>query len=272
MPPTTPGRSPLLRAAAPVVVALALVACQVRVTAGIDVGADGEGTVRAAVGLDADAVKAVGDLAAALRVDDLRAAGWQVDGPRQEGDGLTWVRAARPFSDVEEANLALSELSGPDGPFRNLSFERERSFLRTRTRLAGTVDLSGGLTGFADADLRDLLGDTILLDAEGLKGELGADIDQAVRVQFEARLPGSVRSNAPERAGDRSVWRPAVGQQLTIEASSSGLRIPVALIVLAAALLVAVVVGGFLVLGTLRRRRAVEPPERPRNGSVTPRR
>ena len=233
------------------VLLLALTACQVRVTAGIDVAADGEGTVRAGVGLDAEALRTVGDLGAALRVDDLRAAGWEVEGPREEDDGLTWVRAARPFTDVDEARLALSQLSGPDGPFRNLTFERERSFLRTRTRLSGNVDLSGGLTGFADADLRNLVGDTIRLDPEGLRGELGADLDRAVQVQFEARLPGSVTSNAPERAGDRSIWRPAMGQQLAIEASSSGLKIPVLPIALAVALLLAVGVGGIVVL---RRR------------------
>ncbi len=234
------------------VLAFAAVACQVRVTAGIDVGADGDGTVRAAVGLDTAALSAVGDLGAALRIDDLRAAGWEVEGPRQEDDGFTWVRASRPFSDVEEARLALSELSGPDGPFRDLSFARERSFLRTRTHLSGTVDLSGGLTGFADADLRALVGDTIRLDAEGLRGELGADPDQAVQVRFEARLPGSARSNAPERAGDRFVWRPAMGRQLAIEASSSGLRVPVVPIAVAVVLLVAVGAGGLLVA---RRRR-----------------
>jgi hypothetical protein len=226
---------------------LALSACQVRVTAGIDVEAGGEGTVRAAVGLYAEALSAVGDLAGALRVDDLRAAGWKVEGPRPEDDGLTWVRASRSFSDVDEARLALSQISGPDGPFRNLSFEREGSFLRTRNRLSGTVDLSGGLTGFADADLRNLVGDTIRLDPDGLRGELGADLDRAVQVQFEARLPGSVRSNAPERAGDRSVWRPAVGQQLAVEASSSGLTVPVVPMALALVLLLGVGVGGVLV-------------------------
>jgi hypothetical protein len=243
----TPGRVSVLA------LLLALSACQVRVTAGIDVDPDGEGTVRAGVGLDAEALRAVGDLGAALRVDDLRAAGWRVDGPRPEGDGLTWVRASRSFSEVAEARLALSELSGPDGPFRHLSFERERSFLHTRTRLSGAVDLSGGLAGFADADLRNLVGDTIRLDPEGLRAELGPHLDRAFQVQFEARLPGSVRSNAPERAGDRSVWRPAMGQQLTIEASSSGLKVPAVPLTVAVVLLLAVGTGGLFVV---RPRRA----------------
>jgi hypothetical protein len=227
---------------------LALSACQVRVTAGLDVDPEGEGTVRAAVGLDAEALQAVGDLAAALRVDDLRAAGWAVEGPRPEGDGLTWVRASRPFSDVEEAGLALSQISGPDGPFRNLTFDRERSFLRTRTRVSGAIDLSEGLAGFADADLRNLVGDTIRLDPDGLRGELGADLDRTVQVQFEARLPGSVRSNAPERSGDRSVWRPLMGQQLTIEATSSGFKVPVVPIAAAVVLLLAVTIGAVVVV------------------------
>jgi hypothetical protein len=235
-------------AAGALALAIALTACQVRVTAGVDVDTDGTGEVRAAVGLDAEAVRSVGNLAAALRVDDLRDAGWRVDGPREEGDGLTWVRAARPFSGVDEARLALSQLNGPDGPFRDLTFERERSLLRTRTRVSGTVDLSGGLAGFADADLRNRVGDTIRLDPDGLRASLGPDVDRAVQVQFEARLPGSVRSNAPERSGDRSIWRPAVGQRLAIEASASGLKVPVALIALAALLLVAVAVGGVVVV------------------------
>ncbi len=242
----------LRRAVLVAAVTLAAVACQVRVTAGLDVDANGEGTVRAAVGLDAEAVRAVGDLGAALRVDDLRGAGWRVEGPRPEADGLTWVRASRSFSELEEAQLALSELSGPDGPFRNLTFERERSFLRTKTRLSGVVDLTAGATGFADADLRNLIGDTIRLDPEGLRAELGADIDRAVQVQFEARLPGSVQSNAPERSGALSIWRPAMGRQLTIEASSSGLKVPLVPIAVATGLLLAVGVAGVLVL----RRRA----------------
>ena len=90
---------------------------------------------------------------------------------------------------MEEARTALAELSGPDGPFRNLSFERERSFLRTRTRLSGAVDLTAGAAGFADADLRNLISDTVRLDAEGLQADFGPDLDRGVQVQFEARLP-----------------------------------------------------------------------------------
>jgi hypothetical protein len=237
-------------AAVLVLVAVATSACQVRITAGIDVGGNGEGTVRAAVGLDGEALAKVGDLAAQLRVDDLRAAGWKVEGPRKDDDGLTWVRASRPFSDQAEAQRALSQLGGADGPFRGLAFHRSRSLLRTRTSLSGVVDLSHGLVGLADEDLRAKVGDAFSLDPDGLRKELGPDVDRGVQVQFEARLPGSMRSNAPSHAGGRAVWRPMMGRQLDIRASSQGLRLVPLVPALAAVLLLAVGVG----LLALRRR------------------
>jgi hypothetical protein len=233
-----------------VVMLLWATACQVRVSAGIDVDQGGGGTVRAAVGLDAEALANVGDLGAVLRVDDLRQAGWRVDGPRKEGDGLTWVRASRPFSRVEDADRALSELSGAGGPFRDLAFRRSRSFLHTRTSVSGVVDLTRGAAGFGDDDLQAKVGDTLRLDPDGLRAELGPDADRALSVQFEARLPGSMRSNASVRAGGSATWRPALGQQVRIEASSQVLNL-VPLVLAALALLVVVGVATTVVL--LRR-------------------
>ena len=63
--------------------------------------------------------RAPADLAHQLRVDDLRAGGWQVVGPRKESDGLTWVRASKPFADPAEAERIVADLSGPTGPFHS---------------------------------------------------------------------------------------------------------------------------------------------------------
>ncbi len=233
-------------------VVLAAGACQVRVTGGIDVDPGGGGTVRAGLGLDDEAMKTVGDISAALRVDDLRQAGWTIDGPRKEGDGLTWVRASRPVSDTAEAKVALAQLSGPDGPFRDLKFSSSHSLFRNRTTLSGAVDLSGGLTGLADADLLSKIGDGLPLDLDGLRKEYGADLDKVVQVSFEARLPGSVDANATENVGGRLVWRPSMGGRLPIDATSKGLNVlPIA--VVAVVLLVAV--GGGTVWIVVRRRR-----------------
>jgi hypothetical protein len=233
-----------------VAVLLWTAACQVRVSAGIDVDQGGGGTVRAGVGLDAEALANVGDLGAALRVDDLRQAGWKVEGPRKEGDGLTWVRASRDFSRVEDADRALSELSGAAGPFRDLAFRRTRSFLHTRTSVSGVVDLTRGLAGFADDDLQAKVGDTLRLDPEGLRAELGPDPDRALSVQFEARLPGSMRANTPARSGGRATWRPTLGQQVRIEASSQDLNL-IPLVLAALGLLLAV--GGATTVVLVRR-------------------
>jgi len=233
---------------------LILSGCRATVTTQVDVGADGHGTVRAAVGLDDEALQKVGDVAAELRVDDLRQVGWTVEGPRKADDGLTWVRASWAFDDAEQANRALAQLSGPEGPFRDLELVRTSSLLRSTTRLAGTVDLSRGLGGFADADLAARVGDTLPLDVARLRAELGPEADRVLQVRFEASLPGSPETNAPTRSGGRAVWAPALGQQLRIDASSDHLRlVPLVPAVVAAVLLLAVLCGLLIV----RRRRRI---------------
>jgi len=219
---------------------------------GVDLGTGGNGTVRAAVGLDDEAVQAVGDVAAELRVDDLRATGWKVEGPRKEGDGLTWIRASRSFSGAAGATQSLSELSGAQGPFRGITLRRTRSLLHSRTSLSGSVDLSDGLAGFGDTDLQSKVGDAFPLDLAGLRQRFGADLDRVFSVRFEARLPGSATSNATGHDGGRLVWQPAIGSQVGVRASSQDLN-PVTLVVLAVMVLVAVASGaGWL----LMRRRA----------------
>jgi hypothetical protein len=230
---------------------LVLSGCRARVTAGIDVGSDGRGTVRAAIGLDDDAVRMFGDVAGQLRVDDLRQAGWDVEGPKKEDDGLTWVRASRSFDGAEEANTFLGQLSGPGGPFRDLRLTRSRSLLRSTTRLTGAVDLGAGLSAFADSDFAALVGDTLPLDVTRLRTELGPDADQKVQVAFEARLPGDVEGSG-RREGGRAVWQPALGEQLQIEASSEALALVPLVPVAAGIFLLIVAVAAF---GVWRRRR-----------------
>src|SRR5436305_3505228 len=144
--------------------------CQVKIAAQLDLGRDGRGRVSAGVGLDAEALAEVGDPATALRVDDLRQAGWEVVGPRKEGDGLTWVRVSKPFADPDQATADMAELSGPGGPFKDFRLVRTKSLLRSKTTFTGVLDLAGGLSGLSDPDLTAKLGDVDLgLDVDGLK-------------------------------------------------------------------------------------------------------
>lgn len=222
--------------------------------AGVDVGRDGRGRVTAGLGLDADAVKEVGDLRTALRVDDLRQAGWDVQGPRKEDDGLTWVRASKPFADPADAAATMAELSGPDGPFRDFRVVRTKSLLRSRTTFTGTVDLSGGLPGLSDPDLTAKLGDFDLgLDLDGLRRRFGDDLAKSLHVEVAAGLPGKVTTNAPHHQGDRAVWAPELGQTVQMQATSSAFRIDPVIPATAAALVV--VVGAVLLVARRRRHR-----------------
>lgn len=227
-------------------------ACQVTVSAGVDVHRDGTGRVVAGVGLDADALKEVGDLATALRLDDVRAAGWQVDAPRKEDDGLTWVRATKPFADPAEVPAILAELNGAGGPFRDFTVTRTKSLTRSKTTFTGTVDLAGGLTGLTDPELLGALGDIDLgLDPDALRARFG----DRLKVQATVGLPGAITTNAPARDGGRAVWAPEVGQRVQMEASSSAFRVDPRLPVAAAGAVLLVTV----VLVAFRRRRRRSP-------------
>ena len=218
-----------MRRLLPLLVALlawAASACQVTLAAGVDVARDGSGRVTAGLGLDADAVRELGDVATALRVDDVRQAGWQVDGPRREDDGLTWVRASKPFADADQVPVILAELNGADGPFRDFRIVRTKSLTRSSTTFTGTLDLSRGLAGLSDPDLTAALGDVDLgLDVEGLRDRFGDALSRTVSVRATAGLPGKLVTNAPARQGGRALWSPEVGQTVQLEASSKALRI-----------------------------------------------
>ena len=219
----------MMRRLFPLLVALlawATSACQVTLAAGVDVARDGSGRVTAGLGLDADAVKELGDVATALRVDDVRRAGWQVDGPRKEDDGLTWVRASKPFADAEQLPVILAELNGADGPFRNFRIVRTKSLTRSRTTFTGTLDLSRGLAGLSDPDLTAALGDVDLgLDVKGLRDRFGDALGRTVSVRATAGLPGKLVTNAPAQESGRALWASEVGRTVQLEASSEALRI-----------------------------------------------
>lgn len=191
-----------------VVLLLATAGCQVTLSAGVEARFDGSGVVRAAVAFDDEALAEIGDLPTELRLDDLRQAGWEVDEPRKEDDGLTWVRAAKGFATPEEASRVAGELSGPQGPFRDFRLESSRSFLKTKTSFTGLLDLSDGLAGLSDAGVQSKLGDADLgLDLDGLRRRFGPDLDRAVQVRMEARLPGR-----------HETWQARMGEQVRMEA------------------------------------------------------
>jgi hypothetical protein len=245
--------------------ALALVAgaCQVTTAVGVDANRDGSGTVRVAVGLDTAALAAVPALAADLRVDDLRRAGWRIVGPRREGDGLTWVRAAKGFRHPAQLAAVVAEVAGAGarpGLFQGFRLTTDRSLLRARTRFTGTVDLTGpAVAGLAvDPRLAQQLGDP-------LARRLSDALSRVVSLRIDARLPGSVSANAPVVGTGGAEWRPRLGHRVILVATGQtwdGRRLAWGAVAVAALLaLVGVVVGRWW-RRRLRRARGlpVTPP------------
>jgi hypothetical protein len=202
-------------ALAVLVLLLAVAGCRVRTEVDVQVAEDGSGVVTVAVGLDEDALDRVGRLEDELRLDDLVATGWEVTEPALEADGLTWIRASKPFQTPEEAATVLAEVTGTDGPFRDVAVTRERSFARTRFGFEGTVDLSGGLEAFSDEALATALdGVPLGEDVAAIEERIGAPLDEAFSLQVAVRLPGALSStNAPTRAGESAVWEPRLSDQ-----------------------------------------------------------
>ena len=236
-----------------VLVALVVSACEVDVGVGVDVADDGSGEVEVAVTLDADAAGRVSDLAGQLRVDDLVAAGWAVEGPAPRPDGSVVVSAVKPFTGIEGAGAVLGELSGPAGPFRGLEVRRERAFLATTYRFHGEVDLSDGIEGFGDEALhRQLEGSGFGLGTAEVERLTGEPIGETFHFEVRTQLPGSlVAGPAADEGKGTAVWMPAVGETTVLEAASR--RLHVARLVWLAAAGAALVA---LAVVVLRRRRA----------------
>lgn len=219
---TAPGRS-VRRSLVVALAALWVAGCQVRTEVRIDVEGDGSGTVEVAVGLDAeargelpdldgDAKSGVADLARLVRVDDLRATGWQVTGPATDDDGTTWIRAAKPFATPDEANAVLNEVTGSSGPLGDLEVARSSSFGRDQFHLRGTVDLGGGVEVLSDEGLATAL-DGLPLgdDPAAIEARLGAPLADMLTLDVVAHLPGSLKAGTGKRDGRSLIWSPDLG-------------------------------------------------------------
>ncbi|HUP86349.1 MAG TPA: hypothetical protein VM143_11840 [Acidimicrobiales bacterium] len=209
-----------------VAVATATSACRVDVSVGIDSNADGGGEVRAQARLDGGAVNQLGgpDPAERIRLDDLRAAGWDVEGPTRQDDGALQIVATHGYATEREAEALVADLGGDPGPLRDFAVHQHRTFLRTTTDFTGTVDLEAGLGAFTDPDLQEALGSTadapLGVTSAALEKRLGAALDRLFGMQVAVRLPGEVTSNAPTEADNGAVWAPSLGEEVRLEAHS----------------------------------------------------
>jgi hypothetical protein len=238
-------------------------ACRVDTQIGITVNENGSGTVTVRIGLDDDALRRVPTLMQDLQTDDLKAAGWTLQGPTKESDSLTYISASKNFADPEEASKVLAEISGPNGPFRDLAITRTRSFAKTKFTFDGTVDFAAGLESFSDSELAAQLdGKPLGDDLKAIEERAGQPLDTAFQFHVVVQLPGKLTSNAPVQAGNGAVWQPKLSdtEPVKLTASSTDMRwltvIATAVAVVAGLAVVVLVV---VRLFARRRRRGREP-------------
>lgn len=235
---------------------MVLSACQAVIHVGVDVNADGSGTVIVTAHLDHDAATSYAQY---VRTSDLAKAGWTVTGPTPGSGGGVDFSASKAFADPAQAKVVISELSGPTGPFRDLAIVRHSTFFQTSTTFEGTVDLTCGLDCFSDPQLRAALGGGAGggLDPSALQSDAGVILDRIFQFEVAARLPGNVRSsNAPSQLGNGAAWKVKLGQKAVLTAVSKSWNLTHILIV---------VFGGVLFLvaaaiATVKLRHRRRPP------------
>ena len=195
-----------------------LAGCRVDVSVEVETAAEGGGRVKATVTLDDEAAGQVPDLGEQLRVGDLRAAGWAVEGPAAAPGGGVTVLATKRFASSAGATRALQELGGG---FGGLRLRVDRGLWKTTSELAGAVDLSSGLAAFGDDELAGLLGNpTLGLDPAALERELGRPLGDVVAVELVGDLAGAVDADAPQTRGGAPVWTVPLGSSVAVGATA----------------------------------------------------
>ncbi|MFN0093066.1 MAG: HAD family hydrolase [Acidimicrobiales bacterium] len=210
-----------------VLAVLVAAGCQADGLVEVEVRPDGSGSVVASVGVDDAAAQHIAQLEGALPVEDLKAAGWTVAGPQKEGDGRTWWRASKPFAGEADLQAVLAEVSGANGPLRELSLTRRGSFAGSVFTFGGGLDFGAGVTAFGDPELTALLGQPFGQSPEGLQAALGAPLETKLSLSVLAKLPGELVSSTAAAAPSGEA-RPGRGRGAPTTTAPPGVIQPLA--------------------------------------------
>jgi hypothetical protein len=146
---------------------------------------DGSGKVTVVATADKDLMGRAGSALSDLRFDDVRSAGWTVEGPTPTPDGGLGAAFTKTFATQAEADRILAEISGPTGPLHDMKLEQKRAFAKVTTKLTGSLGLDGGAEGLGDEGLTQLLG------GKPFAGMLGTDLHDQLVVTVTLKGPGS---------------------------------------------------------------------------------
>ncbi|MGI9604974.1 MAG: HAD family hydrolase [Acidimicrobiales bacterium] len=244
-----------------VFIALVASACQVDAVVDVDVRDDGSGSVTLTAAFDEEIVAAAPELRDGLRTDDLREAGWTIEGPREaESGGAVVITASKEFVSPEHLPGVLDELAGPSGLFRDFRVDRARSFARTTYTVTGRIDPSVSLETFGDDAIAGLLDEPLGMSLAELEAAAGRPLSETVSLTFSVSLPDTAEADGASVEGNTATWmvQPTDPLVTDIEVTSSVEdqlpRIWAAVALVALALLATLLV--FRVLARLGGRRS----------------
>jgi len=212
-------RTSVVRAIAMGVAALVLSSCQATAAVDLQVQPNGRGTVSVVLTADQDMVARAPGLAESLSLTDAEAAGWQASPVSTDGEGRLRVRLWHDFDTPEEATILLGQLSGSEGPTRDMRLTRDRDGGRSTWVLSGTLELVNGLSSLADAGLIQL---AQAAPFQQNLGESGLTLDEVFVVTFRVTMPGTVDSTTGTQDGSTVQWSaPLDGSTVDIATQST---------------------------------------------------
>jgi hypothetical protein len=218
--------------------------CKIDTSVTVDMRDDGSGVVNVRATLDAQAVAEAevggGKLEDRIRLGDLADAGWTVS---------PWARSGSGSAQIEVGGI-IAEVSGPNGPVKDVTATRDHGTASTSYSVTGAVDLAAIGTGVAaDQELVNSLTNA-QVDVNAIDQSLLAELKESVGVSVVVKLPD----------GSNTTINGVAGQSVPIDVSTSIVNTRrIGLLVLAVVLVVLAIV--VLLIGR-RRRRARAPVRR----------
>lgn len=228
--------------------------CKIDTSVTVDMRDDGSGVVNVRATLDAQAVAEAeaggGKLEDRVRLGDLAAAGWKVSPWARSGSGTAQIELSKPFASPDQVAGIIAEVSGPNGPVKDVKAARDHGAASTSYSMTGAIDLGAIGTGVAaDPEVVAALTNQ-QVDVNAIDQSLLAELKESVSVSVVVKFPD----------GSSTTVNGVAGQSVPIDVSTSIVNTRrIALLTIAVVLVVLAVV--VLLIGR-RRRRARAPVRR----------
>lgn len=209
----------LARIGAVICAVVALSSCRVDQSVSLNVKPNGTGTVVVVVTADKAIVDKAPSLPQDIRTDDLKKAGWEVDGPTKTKTGGLTITLTHSFDTPTQATAILKQVSEQRGPLHDVVLTRSGKDTNSTWTLAGRLEVSGGLTSFIDDAGLELL-DVSPYAAE--VSDAGLDLGDAVGITFTASLPGDVQATTGIQKDNVITWQiPMDGSKVDLATSTT---------------------------------------------------